>query len=105
MTFKKTITNILERLDQVTLVIRCGLSCFAYLYADEIVAARGHATVGLSPFSGFYVGMHLINAYREAAGVDLMQAFTTPTSDILKASGTFKTLSNPRFMTLATTIE
>lgn len=67
----------------------------AYLYGDKIVAARGHATVGLSPFSGFYVGMQLINAYREAAGVDLMQAFITPTSDILKASGTFKTLSNP----------
>ena len=67
----------------------------AYLYGDEIIAAKGHAAAGLSPFSGFYVGAQLINAYREVAGDDLMLAFITPTSDILKTSGVFELLCNP----------
>jgi hypothetical protein len=30
----------------------------AYLYGDELVAAHGHPTVGLSPYAGFDVAYH-----------------------------------------------
>lgn len=62
----------------------------AYLYGDEILAAQGHPTVGLSPLAGFHIAHELVQGYLRRAGHDLATALTLPTDEILTVSDYFK---------------
>jgi hypothetical protein len=55
----------------------------AHLYGDELLAAQGHPTVGLSPFAGFEVGYRLVRAYLEHTGEHVPEAIGRPTEEIL----------------------
>jgi uncharacterized protein YjaZ len=56
----------------------------AYLYGDEIVAAHGHAAMGLSPYAGFEVGYRLAQSYLQRTGQNVAEAIATPTEVILR---------------------
>ncbi|MEW6212828.1 MAG: DUF2268 domain-containing putative Zn-dependent protease, partial [Acidobacteriota bacterium] len=61
----------------------------AHLYGDLVVAAQGHRTFGLPPYSGFEVAHHMVQNYLQLTGASLREAMLKTTEEILSRSGFF----------------
>ncbi|HEY1011366.1 MAG TPA: hypothetical protein VGE07_01595, partial [Herpetosiphonaceae bacterium] len=56
----------------------------AALYGDELVAANGFPTLGLSAYAGFHVAWAAVRRHAERAGADLAAQFALPAAELLR---------------------
>lgn len=61
----------------------------SYLFGDTIAKSQGYAPVGLSPFAGYAVGYHAVQAFMKRQRVGIAEASLMGTADILDGCGLF----------------
>lgn len=61
----------------------------SYLFGDAIAKEQGYAPVGLSPFAGYAVGYHIVQAFMKRHGIGIAEASLMETADILEGCRLF----------------
>ncbi|MDN9010599.1 DUF2268 domain-containing protein [Brevibacillus laterosporus] len=62
----------------------------SYLFGDDLADKMGYQRVGLSPYAGYGVGYHLVQAYLKKTGKSIMEATLTPANQIIAESCFFE---------------
>ncbi|NMO97041.1 hypothetical protein HII30_14850 [Paenibacillus lemnae] len=62
----------------------------SYMFGDAIAKSQDYQPAGLSPFAGYAVGYHLVQAFMHNNQVSIAEAALMDTSDIINNCGLFR---------------